>query len=94
MSADIVIPSNLKPVDGRFRCGPSKIRPEEYFAVYRKNGATWTNTFSGLDPNTKYRFQFIHNGIGNLKEEVTSSASLNNGTPVVDSTDLVNLTTD
>jgi hypothetical protein len=74
--------------------GVAFILPEEYFAVYRKNGATWTNTFSGLDPNTKYRFQFIHNGIGNLKEEVTSSASLNNGTPVVDSTNLVDLTTD
>ncbi len=28
MSADITIPNNLKPVDGRFGCGPSKIRPE------------------------------------------------------------------
>ena len=28
MSADIVIPDNLKPRDGRFGCGPSKIRPE------------------------------------------------------------------
>lgn len=74
--------------------GVAFLVPEEYFAVYRKNGATWTNTFSGLDPNTKYRFQFIHNGIGNLKEEVTSSASINNGTPVADSTNLVDLTTD
>ena len=24
----IIIPSELKPVDGRFGCGPSKIRPE------------------------------------------------------------------
>ncbi len=27
MSAAITIPNNLKPVDGRFGCGPSKIRP-------------------------------------------------------------------
>ena len=25
----IVIPSNLLPVDGRFGCGPSKVRPEQ-----------------------------------------------------------------
>ena len=28
MSAEIKIPDNLKPRDGRFGCGPSKIRPE------------------------------------------------------------------
>jgi len=28
MSADITIPANLKPRDGRFGCGPSKIRSE------------------------------------------------------------------
>jgi hypothetical protein len=26
--SDIKIPDNLKPKDGRFGCGPSKIRPE------------------------------------------------------------------
>ena len=26
--SDIKIPENLKPRDGRFGCGPSKIRPE------------------------------------------------------------------
>ena len=26
--SDIQIPANLKPKDGRFGCGPSKIRPE------------------------------------------------------------------
>jgi len=33
MSADIIIPANLKPVDGRFGCGPSKIRPEALAAL-------------------------------------------------------------
>ena len=28
MSTEIIIPSALKPRDGRFGCGPSKIRPE------------------------------------------------------------------
>ncbi|WP_283138739.1 phosphoserine transaminase [Rhizohabitans arisaemae] len=27
--ADIVIPQELKPADGRFGCGPSKVRPEQ-----------------------------------------------------------------
>ncbi|MSY97012.1 MAG: phosphoserine transaminase, partial [Actinobacteria bacterium] len=31
--SDIKIPDNLKPVDGRFGCGPSKIRPEALAAL-------------------------------------------------------------
>lgn len=33
MSADITIPANLKPQDGRFGCGPSKIRSEAISAL-------------------------------------------------------------
>ena len=33
MSADITIPANLKPRDGRFGCGPSKIRSEAIAAL-------------------------------------------------------------
>jgi len=33
MSTEIIIPSNLKPADGRFGCGPSKIRPEALAAL-------------------------------------------------------------
>ena len=28
MSAEIIIPTSIKPLDGRFGCGPSKIRPQ------------------------------------------------------------------
>ena len=31
--SEIKIPDNLKPVDGRFGCGPSKIRPEALAAL-------------------------------------------------------------
>jgi len=31
--ADIVIPSDIKPADGRFGCGPSKVRPEQLSAL-------------------------------------------------------------
>ena len=33
MSAEIIIPSAIKPLDGRFGCGPSKIRPEALAAL-------------------------------------------------------------
>ena len=33
MSTEIIIPGNLKPIDGRFGCGPSKIRPEALAAL-------------------------------------------------------------
>ncbi|GLW96365.1 phosphoserine transaminase [Microtetraspora sp. NBRC 16547] len=31
--ADIVIPADMKPADGRFGCGPSKVRPEQLSAL-------------------------------------------------------------
>ncbi|HEY9524446.1 MAG TPA: phosphoserine transaminase [Thermopolyspora sp.] len=31
--ADIVIPTDIKPADGRFGCGPSKVRPEQLTAL-------------------------------------------------------------
>ena len=33
MSAEIIIPSAMKPLDGRFGCGPSKIRPAALAAL-------------------------------------------------------------
>ena len=33
MSAQIIIPSSIRPRDGRFGCGPSKIRPEALAAL-------------------------------------------------------------
>ncbi|MEY4174428.1 MAG: phosphoserine aminotransferase [Actinomycetota bacterium] len=35
--ADIVIPPHLLPTDGRFGCGPSKIRPEQALALAKAN---------------------------------------------------------
>ena len=32
-TAQLTIPTNLKPADGRFGCGPSKIRPEQLAAL-------------------------------------------------------------
>src|SRR3954453_2804677 len=33
MSAEVTIPDDLKPQDGRFGCGPSKVRPEQLQAL-------------------------------------------------------------
>ena len=30
---DLVIPADLKPADGRFGCGPSRVRPEQVAAL-------------------------------------------------------------
>ncbi|MSX11870.1 MAG: phosphoserine transaminase [Actinobacteria bacterium] len=37
-SANVVIPSGIKPADGRFGSGPSKVRPEQLEALYRDGG--------------------------------------------------------
>lgn len=65
--------------------GNAYVYPGKYFAVGRTNGAKWENTFSNLNPNTKYRFQFIYANWLAMNEEITSRASLNGvsitGTP-------------
>ena len=40
---DIAIPAGLKPADGRFGCGPSKIRPEQLTAL-AASSATYLGT--------------------------------------------------
>ena len=35
--ATITIPSHLLPIDGRFGCGPSKVRPEQVLALAKAN---------------------------------------------------------
>ena len=40
---DIVIPAELQPADGRFGCGPSKVRPEQ-LAALAASGATYLGT--------------------------------------------------
>ncbi|MDL4772688.1 MULTISPECIES: phosphoserine transaminase [Thermomonosporaceae] len=39
----IVIPAELKPADGRFGCGPSKVRPEQ-LAALASSGSTYLGT--------------------------------------------------
>src|SRR6202022_1119385 len=41
--SDIVIPAEIKPADGRFGCGPSKVRPEQ-LAALAESGSTYLGT--------------------------------------------------
>ena len=64
MSADIKIPENLKPRDGRFGCGPSKIRPEA-LAALAASGSSILGTSHRQKPvkNVVHR---VREGLGSL----------------------------
>ncbi len=42
-STSVQIPANLKPADGRFGCGPSKVRPEALAALAERGGVMGTS---------------------------------------------------
>ncbi len=42
-ATQIIIPDHLKPADGRFGCGPSKVRPEQLDALQRYEGLLGTS---------------------------------------------------
>jgi len=74
MSADIVIPSHLIPVDGRFGCGPSKIRPEALAALSASG-----NSILG----TSHRQKPVKNVVKRVREGLTSLFNLPAGYEVV-----------
>jgi phosphoserine aminotransferase len=70
----IIIPANIKPVDGRFGCGPSKIRPEA-LASLSKTG----NTILG----TSHRQKPVKNVVKRVREGLTSLFNLPEGYEVI-----------
>ena len=74
MSAEIIIPSNIKPVDGRFGCGPSKIRPEALAALSASG-----NSILG----TSHRQKPVKNVVKRVREGLTSLFNLPEGYEVV-----------
>jgi len=74
MSADIVIPSTLKPVDGRFGCGPSKIRPEALAALSASGHSIL---------GTSHRQKPVKNVVKRVREGLTSLFNLPEGYEVV-----------
>jgi phosphoserine aminotransferase len=74
MSAEIIIPSSIKPVDGRFGCGPSKIRPEALAAL----SASGTSILG-----TSHRQKPVKNVVKRVREGLTSLFNLPEGYEVV-----------
>ena len=74
MSAEIIIPSSIKPVDGRFGCGPSKIRPEVLAALSASG-----NSILG----TSHRQKPVKNVVKRVREGLTSLLNLPEGYEVV-----------
>ena len=70
----IIIPSELKPVDGRFGCGPSKIRPEALAALSASG-----NSILG----TSHRQKPVKNVVKQVREGLTSLFNLPEGYEVV-----------
>ena len=74
MSADIKIPDNLKPRDGRFGCGPSKIRPEALAALAASGSSIL---------GTSHRQKPVKNVVHNIREGLGSLFQLPEGYEVV-----------
>ena len=74
VSNDIKIPDNIKPKDGRFGCGPSKIRPEALSAL-SQSGASILGT--------SHRQKPVKNVVHNVREGLTSLFSLPEGYEVI-----------
>ena len=74
MSADIKIPDNLKPRDGRFGCGPSKIRPEALAALAASGSSIL---------GTSHRQKPVKNVVHRVREGVNSLFTLPEGYEVV-----------
>jgi phosphoserine aminotransferase len=71
---DIKIPENLKPSDGRFGCGPSKIRPEALAALAASGS---------LILGTSHRQKPVKNVVHRVREGLSSLFELPEGYEVV-----------
>ena len=72
--SDLKIPDNLKPRDGRFGCGPSKIRPEALSSL----AATGSSILG-----TSHRQKAVKNVVGRVRTGLTSLFNLPEGYEVV-----------
>ncbi len=72
--AQLTIPADLKPADGRFGCGPSKVRPEQLSAL--------TTTTAGLF-GTSHRQAPVKNLVGRVREGLRELFSVPDGYEVI-----------
>jgi phosphoserine aminotransferase len=73
-TATLAIPADLKPVDGRFGCGPSKVRPEQLAALAGPGAA-----FMG----TSHRQKPVKSLVGRVRAGLAALFSLPAGYQVV-----------
>jgi len=74
VSNDIKIPDNIKPKDGRFGCGPSKIRPEALSALSQSGTSIL---------GTSHRQKPVKNVVHRVREGLSSLFSLPEGYEVI-----------
>jgi phosphoserine aminotransferase len=74
MSAEIIIPENIKPRDGRFGAGPSKIRPAALTSLV----ATGSSVIG-----TSHRQKPVKNVVKSVREGLTSLFNLPEGYEVI-----------
>ncbi len=72
--AQLTIPADLKPADGRFGCGPSKVRPEQLTAL--------TTTAAGLF-GTSHRQAPVKNLVGRVRDGLRQLFSAPDGYEVI-----------
>lgn len=73
-SSQFILPDHLRPSDGRFGCGPSKVRPEQIDAIV--SGAT---SIIG----TSHRQAAVKDVVGSVREGLASLFSLPEGYEIV-----------
>ena len=74
VSNDIKIPDNIKPKDGRFGCGPSKIRPEALSALIQSGASIL---------GTSHRQKPVKNVVHRVREGLSSLFALPEGYEVI-----------
>ncbi|HEV3094156.1 MAG TPA: phosphoserine transaminase [Solirubrobacteraceae bacterium] len=70
MAPDLAIPDSLKPADGRFGCGPSKVRPEALERLAREGAAVM---------GTSHRQQPVKALVGEIRSGLRELFSLPDG---------------
>ncbi|NMH81868.1 phosphoserine transaminase [Pseudonocardia xinjiangensis] len=73
-SSDLQIPADLKPADGHFGCGPSKVRPEQLAALADAGAAVM---------GTSHRQKPVKSLVGRLRSGLAELFSLPEGYEVV-----------
>ena len=73
MSAEIIIPASIKPLDGRFGCGPSKIRPQALAAL----------SSAGLILGTSHRQTPVKNVVKRVRDGLHTLFNLPDGYEVI-----------